>query len=227
MTIDAPDWQRIVTTVLAAGDVPDAPDWERIVVGPAGVPVGPGAGFTSYSPYIGAGYIGLTADPYVYTAVTGHNAGVMSLTMFTALVTGTARFITMWVGGAQSTTANENFVALYDTGQHTAATATLLGASAAGAADVPFATNGLAKIALSSSVPLTAGQNYFAGFLSNQPSAVSGFANIACLAQQILNPVGTTYPIRGFGTGPYTTPPASLAFSAFSLTVNTWLQFVS
>ena len=39
---DAPDWQRVVTTVTAAGDVPDAPDWQRIVVGPGGKPVGGG-----------------------------------------------------------------------------------------------------------------------------------------------------------------------------------------
>lgn len=37
---DAPDWQRIVTTLSSAGAVSDAPDWERIVVGPGGVPVG-------------------------------------------------------------------------------------------------------------------------------------------------------------------------------------------
>jgi hypothetical protein len=37
---DAPDWERVVTTVLATGDVPDAPDWERIVVGSGGAPIG-------------------------------------------------------------------------------------------------------------------------------------------------------------------------------------------
>lgn len=37
---DAPDWERVVTTVEAMGDVPDAPDWQRIVVGEGGAPVG-------------------------------------------------------------------------------------------------------------------------------------------------------------------------------------------
>lgn len=43
---DAPDWQRVVTTVKAAGDVPDAPDWQRVVVAPGGKPVGGGGAST-------------------------------------------------------------------------------------------------------------------------------------------------------------------------------------
>jgi len=39
-SLDAPDWQMVVTTVKAAGDVPDAPDWQRIVVNPGAAPVG-------------------------------------------------------------------------------------------------------------------------------------------------------------------------------------------
>ncbi len=44
-TSDAPDWQQVVTTVSATGDVTDAPDWQRVVVAPGGAPVG-GSGLT-------------------------------------------------------------------------------------------------------------------------------------------------------------------------------------
>lgn len=40
---DSPDWQEVVTTVSAAGAMPDAPDWQRTVVGPGAVPIGGGA----------------------------------------------------------------------------------------------------------------------------------------------------------------------------------------
>ncbi|WP_343576730.1 hypothetical protein [Mycobacterium sp.] len=47
MTVyDAPDYQKVVTTVTATGPV-DAPDWERVVVGPGGKPVGGGGSTAS------------------------------------------------------------------------------------------------------------------------------------------------------------------------------------
>lgn len=43
MGTDAPDYQRVVTTV-SGGSVTDAPDWQRTVTGPGATPVGGGGG---------------------------------------------------------------------------------------------------------------------------------------------------------------------------------------
>ena len=56
MSIDAPDWRKIVT-VVAGGPVSDAPDWERVVTGPGGGSIGGG-----YSSLTGAGETATPGD---------------------------------------------------------------------------------------------------------------------------------------------------------------------
>lgn len=226
MTIDAPDWQRIVTTVQATGDVPDAPDWERIVVGPAGVPIGPGTPVNAWSPYAAAGFLGLTGDPVFYVNTAGHEPGVLGLVMFTALATGTAGHVWAYVTANGALTANENYLCIYDAGQATAGTATKLAQTAAGTCDSPFNTTGMHELALSSGASLVQGQNYFVGVINNGSNAPI-FVTQTSPQPIWLNPVGNAYPIRCFSPGPYTSPPGSVAFSSLSTTGNTWLFYVS
>jgi hypothetical protein len=225
MSLDAPDWERVVTTVAATGDVPDAPDWERIVVGSGGTPIGgPTAGVNAWTPYAAAGFAGVTLDPTVINDSASHATGVMALVMFTALLTTTVNNVTILVQTGATCTANQNFVVIYDTGQTTAGTATKLAQSAAGACDIPFRTSGISKVPLSTGASLTLGQNYFLGFVNNGGTPSFYDTNVANAS--ILNPVGTTYPIRCFGAGPFTSPPSTLAFSSLTITTHTWLFFI-
>lgn len=227
-SIDAPDWQRVIVTVQASGDVPDAPDWERIVVGPGGTPVGPtpgGISTTSY--YYALGYLGLTVDPTVTNATSSHAAGLVSLNAFTAFASATAGFVTLQVNSAASVTANQNYVGIYDSGQASAGRGTLLATSAAGACDAVFNSNGVHKIALSTTVNLVAGQMYYAAFLNN--GGTPGFQNCSLVNPNTgaINPLGTTFPTRYDPAGSFTTLPATAPFAGSTLQAGPWLMFIS
>jgi hypothetical protein len=224
-TPDAPDWEHIVQTVEATGDVPDAPDWERIVVGPGGTPVGPSPGGGVISLYYQAGFIGLTVDPAAVQSNSGHTEGVVGLITFTALATAEANYVYAIMAGGASCTADENFVGIYDQGNITADTFTLLAATATGVCDTPFADGGIQKLALSSSASLTEGLNYAVGFLNN--GGAPTFCSASVTIEQACNPLGTTYPFRVFLAAPNTSLPHTIAYSATSLTNNVWLWYVS
>ena len=225
MTIDAPDWQRIITTVAATGDVPDAPDWERIAVGPGGTPVGPAPGGGIISVYYNAGFVGVTVDPNAAVNTSNHTEGVVALTIFSALATVAATGLTFLVYGGDAVTANQNFLGIYDVGQTTAGHATLLGATAAGVCDTPFANTGLHTVNFSSPIPLIEGESYYVGLLNN--GGIPGFPEAQPPQQQIINPLGLTYPFRAFLPAPNTVFPSSIAFSALTLNNTAWLFFVN
>lgn len=223
---DAPDWQRIVTTVQAAGDVPDAPDWQRIVVGPGATPVGGGSGGGLLSTYYNAEFLGVTIDPTGTTTSAVPRASSVTFMMFAPFKTATANYIwpNIYTGGTP--TANECFMAIYDTGQATAGYATLLGATATGACDVPFSQTGPHKIALATPVALTAGQNYYAAMLNNYSAAVGNiYAN--AINGNAANPLGLTLPFAANSPATYTSLPSSLAFSAMGLIATYFEFFVS
>jgi hypothetical protein len=229
--LDAPDWEHIVVTVQATGDVPDAPDWEHIVVGPGGTPIGgggvPGSG-TSISPYFLLGFKALSADPAYCTSNIGHTNSVLSLMIFTPPVTATLE--NLWVGTASdaSMLPNENFLCIYDTGQATAGTATLLGQTAAGAADFGLEFAEVEAVALESSVSVTAGQLYYFGLITNGNGATAQITAAQAPNNYTLNPISITPPPRAYAAGPYTTaPPASVTISSLIITNTTWLMYGS
>lgn len=74
-SLDAPDWERIVTTVQAAGDVPDAPDWQRLVVGPGGTPVGGGGGVLADMSTPGDGYVPIDGGSGLFQQMVSFNGG--------------------------------------------------------------------------------------------------------------------------------------------------------
>lgn len=225
MTTDAPDWQRIITTVIATGDVPDAPDWERIVVGPGGAPVGPAPGGSITTPYFAAGYLAVTMDPITAAGTGSHDDLVLSFTAFSPFESATISHVTAVTISGAATTTNESFIAIYDSGQTTAGTATLLAQTAAGACDVPFRNTGVHIIPFASSVALTGGAFYYVAFMNL--GATPQFPVDTAASAATLNPLGLTLPFRWFFTLVGTTPPATVAFSAGTLTTSTWLFYLS
>lgn len=228
-SIDAPDWQRIVQTVEAAGDVPDAPDWERIVVGPGGTPTGPVQGGGILTPYYQRGFYGITCDPAIVTQFVAHATGNLALVIFSALTNFTANNIWAIVGAGSGLTTNQNYVAIYDTGQATANTFTRLAVSAAGVCDTAFAHSGVQKIPLSSGVALTSGQSYMLAFLNNSSSTPPSFplSETSPSSGAAVNPEGLTFPYRAVMSGTQTSMPSTIAFSAVGLSYPVWLFYVS
>jgi len=225
MTIDAPDWQRILTTVEATGDVPDAPDWERIAVAPGGNPIGPTPGGGSLSPYFVAGFKALTVDPAAVTQVDGHDEGNIALTVFTPFTTFTVNYVYFIVGGVSGLTPNENYIGIYDCGVKAANTYTLLCATAAGVCDTAFASSGYKKVALTNPVTLSGTSNYALAVLNNGATPSFDFAEPNNSATP--NPLSTTYPFRSYTNSTFTTLPSSIAYSAVTLTGVLWMFFMS
>lgn len=220
MSIDAPDWQRIIKTVEAMGDVPDAPDWERIVVGPGGTPVTAAAGASPFSPYFAMGMLGVTIDGTTESSGRSPTAGKPVFQAFTAGATGTINNIYLYIVTGASVTTNENFLSIYDWGVATANTYTLLGQTPAGDVDAAFKTTGIAQGTLSTGVPVVAGETYVMSILcgGNYPSITS----LDAVDTHINNPFFPATPISTVSTASHTTPPPTKAYSATTGNQTTW-----
>jgi hypothetical protein len=223
---DAPDWQTIIT-LQSGGALTDAPDWTDVVTGPGGTQPISGGGGGTLSYYFALGYLGVTCDPTVTNNGAAHTAGQIALNAFIAFSTASANFITMYVTSGSSVTANQNYVGIYDAGQTTPGSATRLGVSAAGACDAVFNSTGLHKIALSAPVALTGGAMYYAAFLNN--GGTPSFQNCSLVNPNtsVINPLGTTLPVRFDPAGSFTTFPSTAAFAGSTLQAGPWLMFVS
>jgi hypothetical protein len=224
-SLDAPDWERVVVTVKATGDVPDAPDWQRIVVGTGGTPVGGGATGSIMGFYSAWGILGITGDPLVFNSPISHAGGNVSMLSFQAFTTGTANNIyTPLNTGSNDFTPNENYVGIYDAGQTTPGTATLLGSSAAGVAESKWTPpQQVSIIPLSSGVPLVGGEMYYIAILNN--GANPAFYDTTSDAVVAPNVFGTNPPFVCSTTATHTTLPPTVAFSAMTRVVDCWLAY--
>lgn len=224
-SLDAPDWEKIVTTVAAAGDVPDAPDWQRVVVGPGAVPVGGGGGTSALGRYAAFGILGVSAEPLIFNGAVGHAGGNITLQAFAALATGTAKhFYTPLNTGSSSFTPNENYVGIYDAGQATAGTATLLASSAAGAAEAAWTPpQQVSVISLGTGAALTGGQMYYMALLNNGANPAFYETTQSAVVQS--NVFGTNPPFTCSTTATHTTLPGTIAFSATTRVVDAWLMY--
>jgi hypothetical protein len=224
MSLDAPDWQRIITTVTAAGDVPDAPDWQRIVVGSGGTPVGGGSGFSFMGLYATAGFIGVTMDPQIAINNVGLLGGTMYLMAFTAMATGPVSNVIVPINGGSTYTANETWVAIYDFGQALAGHFTLLAQSASGVAAAVWANTGANPVALSTNPTLTQGQTYVAAAVTNGNTLNAFGYTIG--PNNYISPNFANYPWRSdIGQG---APPlrSTIAFSAVTSILRAPLYYI-
>jgi hypothetical protein len=132
-------------------------------------------------------YYGWTCDPMASAGAVSPVAGRLYLVRFRAVTTGTLGHIAYFVGSAgTSMTSGDNLVGIYDTGQTTAGTSTLLGYS--GDQSTNFATPAAYSVTLTAqttgSLAITAGQDYFAALLVNSTGTIPKF----------IVPYGTTVP---------------------------------
>ena len=112
------------------------------------------------------GYLGWTGDPFLSGSNAQSASTKLFLVRFRCTVAGTAGHLVYTIATAGSSlTSNECFVGIYDSGQTTANTATLLSTSADQSGT--WTTAGTYATAMSTPPTLVAGQDYFAAFLCN------------------------------------------------------------
>ena len=219
---DAPDWQRVVTTVTAAGVSTDAPDWQRVVVGPSGAPVGGGGGGGDGRATPAAfGWTGWTAA-LVDVTNSDHAANIrdVALAQFVAPSALTVSNVTWYCTTAGSGfVADHNYVGIYlaTVSGMTVTALDLVASSAAGAADNAWTVAGFTAVPLSASYKMTSGDVYYLAQLWDSGSSSSrpyfGSAGIT----SGLEPSGM--PWAWVQTGNATTSlPSSLTPSSLSLT---------
>lgn len=225
MSMDAPDYQTVITLV-SGGSLSDAPDWQEVVTGPGGIqPVGSGAGgFMGL--YASGGFIGVTMDPNVAQNTVGLLGGTMYLNAFTAMATGPVHNVYVPVQTGNTFTAADTWAAIYDFGQASAGHFTLLASSASGVAAGVWASSGANPVAMATNPTLTAGQIYTVATtcLGNTLTALGYTLG---LGDTIL-PKFANFPYRcNFGSGTTFNPmPATIAFSAVNLNPRVPLYYV-
>lgn len=220
---DAPDWERVVVTVEATGDVPDAPDWERIVVGSGGTPIGGGGVGTSLiQPFVNAGFLGVTMHPYTGIGGASLLGGTLYIMPFAASATATVNNVLLAVATGTSLTSTTTIAGIYDWGEATAGTMTLLCASASGAAATVWASSGIHPVAMSTHPTLTAGKTYAVAVqIGGGPLPVEGLT---------LSGISTgglaTFPIGASLGGSATTLPGTITFLSANIALRTFLAYV-
>ena len=169
---DAPDWQRVVTTVTAAGVSTDAPDWQRVVVGPSGAPVGAGSA-DLYMPGALWGFAGQTVPWWLVNDYQGGPGDVSRIYLVPLSLPAKATVSYVWLYNSVSfspNNANANYVGIYQaTSPGSASTGyDLVASTAAGTCDTLFTKTGYLTCPLTASVALdTTEGKWFAAYLYN------------------------------------------------------------
>jgi hypothetical protein len=164
---DAPDWQTIVT-LQTGGSVTDAPDWTDVVTGPGGVQPVVAGGSSWMSLWGAAGLVGVSLNPIaVFNTNVGLLGGTLYLIPFVALSTATVSQVYVPAAATVVLTPTTSYVGLYDFGQATSGTFTLLATSASGAFATTIGSNTGAPTTVSPSTKLTAGEVYVAAVQPN------------------------------------------------------------
>lgn len=158
---DAPDFQRVAITVPSTGAVTDAPDFQRIVVGGGGTPiVSGGVGASFLQPFINGGFLGVAMHPYFATGGASLLGGTSYIMPFACALTSPVHNVILPVKSGAVMTAGTTFAGIYDWGETTAGSMTLLASSASGVAAAAWANAGVVPVAMTTNPTLTAGKTY-------------------------------------------------------------------
>lgn len=222
---DAPDWQKIVTTVTEGGEVTDAPDWERVVVGPGGTPVSGGA--SGYGPPVPGDFDLLywTMSPRDITSNQGLQPGGLYLSYLSVAKLVTVTKLTVDIESTiDSFTANENFLGIYSTtvSGGVLTTLTLVAQTAAGAADGPLANTGYQAVDLSASYSMASGA-YLLAVLTNWTGSTTPTIYSNGNSDRWPAPYGDSYALTSWPSNTYTSLPSSLDVADLNANYNLWM----
>lgn len=201
----------------------DAPDWQEVIVGPGGTPIsGGGVSSSLLQPFFNAGFLGATMHPY--TGVTGASllSGTLYLMPFAAAATAAVQNVLLAVATGTALTSTTTIAGIYDWGETTAGSMTLLCASASGAAATVWASSGIHPVAMSTHPTLTAGKTYAVAVQVNGATLPVEGLTIAAITTGGL----ATFPIGGSINGSASTLPSALTFVSVNIALRTFLAYV-
>jgi hypothetical protein len=165
------------------------------------------------------GYLGWTLDPILAAGALRPQSGQLCLIRFRAAANGTiGHIVYSFLASGSGLTSAENWLGIYDTGQATAGSATLIGYTADQTSNFS-ASAGVYSAAIATGTPaVTAGLDYFAAFLSNgsaRPQLTCGAVNVAQMPQVNQGLSGLSLRLAN-GNTTYTTLPASVTAANLS-----------
>lgn len=181
MPSGAPDYSSVIQTVapiVGAG----APDYQETAVGPGGVPLSGGSSGGEWCPQ-DWGWCGWTCQPQITNGWASEENGKIFLVLAKATVTKTATAMLMGMGSVGTgIIAHENFLGIYNYVPYASSSTsyTLLGSTAAGAADSAFGSNTLSSVPLAAGVAVTAGTLYYIATLGNWSGTVGVQVGFQC-----------------------------------------------
>ena len=182
MGTDAPDWERVVTTI-SGGSVSDAPDWQRTVTGPGAAPI-----TTPFTSYLGWGQpSGQVASSYPFVlinSVFNLNPGAMYLSL--VIASGAATVTKAWYYLQQNATSDltpaNNNIGLYDASTWSTGTLALIASGNMGSLLSTGVSLGYNPVAFSASADMTAGDPYYVGIYLDSASGAQtariGYPNV-------------------------------------------------
>ena len=163
MGTDAPDWERVVTTI-SGGSVSDAPDWQRTVTGPGAAPIGSGGSpqFTQWNEpaQVAVSYPFVLVDA-VFTFAT--NVVQLSLVIARSSVSVSTAWFYLQGFSTNDSTPADNLIGLYSVPGGANPTATLIAQGTIGSLLLGNRTLGYNAVDFTSAVDVTAGLPYYIG----------------------------------------------------------------
>lgn len=203
----------------------DAPDWSEVVTGAGGGPINVTGGASFMTPYVNSGFIGVTMDPFSTFSTAGLLSPSLTLMAFAAGFTGPVHNVYLSVNSGSGTlSATQTYAGIYDFGETTANTFTLLCTSASGIAASVWASQGTSPVAMTTNPTLTAGKTYAVGV---QVVGGGPTCNGATIGGGWTSPTFTSAPWQATTGSSSTSLPATLAFSGVLHPARLYLAYVN
>jgi len=211
---DAPDWERVVTTI-SGGSVSDAPDWQRTVTGPGAAPIGGGG--SPFTP--GVSVPGQVASTMWLVSQTVNNTSSAlgpssfygyAVTVPVALTTATVGMT--YSQAASAITGSESGFAVYQW-DSSLSEYTLNGSAYNPDFSAGLVNNlGYASLSMSLTTPIAAGSVVWLAVLVNGVNGLAAYYRTLMTNRGL--PSMTGRPYMGWFQSPPTAFPASLAIGA-------------
>jgi len=169
---DAPDWERVVTTI-SGGSVSDAPDWQRTVTGPGAAPIG-GGGSPQFTQWNEPAQVAVSYPFVLVSAVFTFATNVVQCSLVIPRLSTSVSTAWFYLQGFSSndSTPADNLIGLYSVPSGANPTATLIAQGTIGSLLSGNRTLGYNAVTFDSSADVTAGLPYYIGIFPR--SAVAG-----------------------------------------------------
>ncbi len=173
MGTDAPDWERVVTTI-SGGSVSDAPDWQRTVTGPGAAPIGSG-GSPQFTQWNEPAQVAVSYPFVLLNAVFTFAADAVQCSLVIPRSSTSVSKAWFYLQGFSTNdpTPADNLIGLYSVASGLPAKATLIAQGTIGSLLSGTRTLGYNAVDFTSAVDITAGLPYYIGIFPFSATAGS------------------------------------------------------